>query len=328
MSTFLKFIYIGISVALLVACQQKKKPSPGAEEPVEVSDFIEFFPEVNTPFIIADSFLARKEKDSLAINTKVIKQFIPDSIISPVFGLNSKLKTHPLGRVESPEGETYLFAKMNAAPKKAIMVLVFDKKENFVTAMPVLRSDLGATTRWTTIMEKNYTLTKTIYKKNPDGSVREGKDIYAYSDEARNFMLIMTDAVGDNVTELVNPIDTFPRTHKFSADYTSAKTNLVSIRDGRKNDRLNFFIHFEKNNGTCTGELKGEALIRTSNMAEYRMAGDPCVLQFKFSSSGVTLTEIEGCGSRRGLRCTFDGNYPKKKVPKPKTTKSKSSKKK
>ena len=36
---------------------------------------------------------------------------------------------------------------------------------------------------------------------------------------ARNFMLIMTDAMDDNVTELINPIDTFPRKHKLQADY-------------------------------------------------------------------------------------------------------------
>ncbi len=46
----------------------------------------------------------------------------------------------------------------------------------------------------------------------------------------------MTDALEDKVTELLNPIDTFLRKHKYAADYGSGKLNLVSIRDGRKKD--------------------------------------------------------------------------------------------
>ena len=54
-------------------------------------------------------------------------------------------------------------------------------------------------------------------------------------------MLIVTDALDDKVTELTNPIDTFSRKQKFTGDYGSGKLNLVSIRDGRKNDRLSFY---------------------------------------------------------------------------------------
>ncbi|MGZ8551461.1 MAG: hypothetical protein ACXWV2_12395 [Chitinophagaceae bacterium] len=102
--------------------------------------------------------------------------------------------------------------------------------------------------------------------------------------------------------------------------------NLVSFRDGRRNDRLSFFIHFEKNNGECTGELKGEAIIKSPTLAEYREGGDPCILQFRFTSSSVVVKELEGCGSRRGLRCSFDGTYPRKKDAKPKPVKGKTTK--
>jgi hypothetical protein len=92
--------------------------------------------------------------------------------------------------------------------------------------------------------------------------------------------------------------------------------NLVSVRDGRKPDRLTFFVHFEKNNGQCTGELKGEARLISSNIAEYRESGDPCILTFTFTSSTVTLRETN-CGSRRGMKCTFDGSYGRRKWVKP-----------
>ena len=53
--------------------------------------------------------------------------------------------------------------------------------------------------------------------------------------------------------------------------------------------------------------------MKTSTMAEYREPGDPCALQFNFTSFAVTVKEVGGCGSRRGLRCSFNGTYPRKK---------------
>ena len=82
-------------------------------------------------------------------------------------------------------------------------------------------------------------------------------------------------------------------------------------------DRFTFFIHFDKNNGACTGELKGEAIIKSPTVAEYREGGDPCVLRFTFTTGSVILKEEEGCGSHRGLRCSFDGSFARKKEPKP-----------
>jgi hypothetical protein len=56
--------------------------------------------------------------------------------------------------------------------------------------------------------------------------------------------------------------------------------------------------------------------MKSSNTAIYQKDGDPCQLKFTFSSSSVTLKEIEGCGSRRPLNCSFDGSFAKKKVSK------------
>lgn len=194
-----------------------------------------------------------------------------------------------------------------------------------MTSMPAFRSDPGKSLQRTTLVDKQFTITQTQLRKNADGSSSEGKDIYVLNPDSREFNLVMTDALDDKVTELINPIDTFSQKHKLSADYITGKMNLVSIRDGRKTDRLNFFIHFEKNNGECTGELKGEALIKSSSLAEYRLGGDPCILQFRFTSSSVTLKEVEGCGAHRDLRCSFNGTFVRKKEARPKLTKPKSS---
>jgi hypothetical protein len=307
-------------IILLAACKSKK-PSLSGDEPVEIGDFIEFFPDTKLPYQVADSTLLKKEKDSLLISYKVFTQFVPDSILNQFFGKAVKPKIYPLAKNKGDE--TYLFAKAIAGNKRAVLVLGFDKKNQFIAAMPLLSLDQAASTQQTASMDSRYTITKSLFRKNTDGTISEGKDVYVLNSGGGNFMLIMTDALDDKTTELSNPIDTISRKKKYTADYGSGKMNLVSIRDGRKSDRLSFFIHFEKNNGECTGELKGEAIIKSPTMAEYREGGDPCILQFRFTSSSVTVKELEGCGSRRGLRCSFDGTYPRKKETKPKAVKAK-----
>ncbi len=298
------------------------------EEPVEVSDFIAVFQKANPPFQVTDSIFQKKDKDSLLIGYKVFTQFVPDSVLASIFSKGVKPKIYPLGKIDVSGAESYLFVKAVSPSKKAIIALAFDKSNKFIAPLTLLRSDASKAMQRAAVMDRRYTFTKTQLRRNADGSLSEGKDVYALNADAKNFMLIMTDAMDDKETEILNPIDTLQRKNKLSADYSNAKMNLVSIRDGRRAGRISFFIHFEKNNGECTGELKGEANIKSANLAEYREAGDPCVLQFRFSSSAVSLKEVEGCGSRRGLRCSFDGSYARKKDVKPKTTKAKSTTKK
>jgi|CXWL01.1.fsa_nt_gi hypothetical protein len=317
MPFFRKIFILFVAVAIIGGCKQKKKPSLSGEEPVEVSDFIEFFQPVKLTYQLSDTVLQKKEKDSLLISYKIFTQFVPDSVLSKVYGKGVKPKIFALGKAEVPKGESYLFVKTVANDKKNIFILSFDNKQQFTAAMVALRPDNNKATLQSVGMDKKYTITKMVVLKNADGSMSEGKDVYVLNADAKSFMLIMTDALNDKVTELINPIDTLPRKSKLSADYTNGKMNLVSVRDGRKSDRITFFIHFEKNNGECTGELKGEAMLKSSSTAEYREDGDPCILKFIFSPTSVILKEQEGCGSRRGLNCAFDGSFTRKKYVKP-----------
>lgn len=317
MRLFLKFLFLICLVIGLESCKGKKKISLSGEDPVEVSDFIEFFQPLNLPVQFSDSSLAKKEKDSLLISYKIFTQFVPDSVLRKVFAKGVKPKIYALGKAVVPKAEQYLFVKTVNADKRAYFLLAFDDKEQFIAGMPLLRPDKQSSTSQSATLDRKYTVTQTMARKNRDGTISEGKDVYVLNVAARNFMLIMTEALEDKITELINPIDTLPRKHKWSADYANGKMNLVSVRDGRKNDRISFFIHFEKDNGACTGELKGEALIKSSNTAEYKEEGDPCRLKFIFSSNAVTLKEEEGCGSRRGLKCSFDGSFARKKYVKP-----------
>lgn len=306
----------------LAACQQKKKVNLSGDDPVAIGDFIGFFQPLTLPFSYSDSSLARKEKDSLRISYKVFTQFVPDSVLKKQYGKNTKPSIFGLGKVEVPGAETYLLVKTVHNSRRALYWLAFDKKEQFVAALPALQVDGNPATVQTVTMDRRYTLTKAVLRRNRDGSFSEGKDVYVLNEAARRFTLIMTDALEDRPTELINPIDTLPRRHKWSGDYQAAKMNLVSIRDGRKPDRISIFIHIYKDNGACTGELKGEAFWRGPNKAVYRLEGDPCILTIQFAPGSLSLREEEGCGSHRGLKCRFDGSFTRQKAPKPPASRS------
>ena len=324
MNRLLQYLLLICFLGSLGACKSKK-PSLSGDDPVEVGDFIDFFPVRKLPVTVADSSFSYKENDSLKIAYKVFTQFVPDSVLNSIFGKTNPT-IYPMARAKGDE--IYLFVKAITPAKKAAFVVTFDRKNNYLAAMPVLVLDANIKTHQSSTLDNKFTLTKNVTLKNTDGVVSNGSDVYALNKDAGNFMLIMTDPLDDKVTEVLNPLDTLSRKQKYASDYGSGKMTLFSFRDGRRADRLSFFIHFEKNNGECTGELKGEAVMRSATQAVYREPGDPCAIQFNFTSSAVVVKEIEGCGSRRGLRCSFDGVYPRKKESKPKATKPKTTQKK
>lgn len=300
------------------------------EDPVEPKDFIAFFQPLKLPFYYADSSLqqSKKENDSLLISYKVFTQIIPDTVLSKLYGKGAKPRIYAIGKSTGPNNEIFLLVKAIMGSKKAVLVLGFDKEKNYAAALTALRPDQLAATQQAMVVDRRHTVTMTMMRKNKDGSLSEGKDVYALNADSRLFYLVMTDALEDKPTELINPIDTLTRKQKWTADYGSGKMNLISIRDGRRGNELTFFVHVEKDNGKCIGELKGEAIITGSNTAEYRKDGDPCKLKFIFSTGSVTLKEIEGCGSYRPLNCSFDGSFVRKKDTRPRQTVSKTAPKK
>jgi len=314
-----------VAFHLLTGCGNKKKPSLSGTEEVGISDFIESFELIKPPYEVIDSDLNKKEKDSLLIAPKIFAQFVPDSVLIKVFGKNAKPKIY-MGKRVAIEKEIYLFTKVIAADKKTLLVLCFDKENKFKAYLPLLVHDNDDATTQVSGLDRRLSFYKNISLKRPDGSNAEGKEVFIYNDEAGQFLLIMTDPLDDRIKEVINPIDTFARKNKFSADYIKDKMNLVSIRDDNKAGKINFFIHFDRNNGECTGELKGIANFTSANTAIYKQPGDACSLQFNFSSSSVSLKELEACGAHRGVKCSFDGNYPRKKESKKKTTPKRTSK--
>jgi hypothetical protein len=296
------------------ACKSKKKVSLSGEDPIEVSDFIEAFQPLELPYQLEDSAVVNKKpQDSLWISYKVFTQFVPDSVLAKVYGKEKKIKIFPVGKVG--KDQNFLFARTVSANRWTALVVCFDKKNNFIASMPALQPDANPATRQYFSIDPRLTMTKLTARKNPNGTTSEAKDVFVLNPQAKLFQLIMTVNPDAKNIELINPIDTFSRKNKFSGDYVRDAKNLVSIRDNKKTSRFTFFIHFEGNEGECTGELKGEASFTSATEAVYKSSGDPCHLQFQFTSSSVTIME-QNCGSHRGPGCLFEGTYPKKKEPK------------
>ena len=225
------------------------------------SDFLEFFEPLKLPYGVTDTILKRKEPDAAAINYSLFTRLIPDSILIHLFGKTVHPHLYAMGKIKVPDAESYLFVKAATRDRRALYVLCFDKKNRFAAARPVLYSDNesgGVTAR--VDMDAKYTLTLLHQRKAADGQVVYHKDAYVFNEDT-GLLLILTESneAKNKIPPVYDPIDTLSRKHKFSGDYAQDKRNLVAIRDGRDPSRFLFFIHFEKDEGTCNGELKGEA---------------------------------------------------------------------
>jgi len=67
---------------LFTACSSKKTPVLSGEEPVAVSDFIDFFEPLSLPYQAGDTLFNRKDKDSLLISNKIFTQFVKDTVLT------------------------------------------------------------------------------------------------------------------------------------------------------------------------------------------------------------------------------------------------------
>ncbi len=316
----MKFGWVFIMVLVLWGCGTKKNSGDGTGV-MEVNEFFELFKPVKLPYTISDTSF-KLSKDTSTISADLLAQFVGDTILTRNFG-NATPKIYPAARVNAKKAETYLFAKAVSGSKKAAYLFVFDKEKKFRAALPLLVADNDPQTTQTAWMDSKYTISTNRQRKKPNGDLGYKKDAYVYNNIGV-FTLILTESNDDLAAtgEVVNPIDTLPRKNKLSGDYVIDKRNFVSVRDGRRNSELRFFVHFEKSKGSCKGELRGEAKISSPNIALYRESGDPCVLEFTFTTTAVTMQEVEGCGNYRDIKCFFEGSYPRKKE-KPKVTKKK-----
>ncbi|HWK06023.1 MAG TPA: hypothetical protein VNS58_20425 [Puia sp.] len=319
-----KYLLLIVLPGLLFACKSKKTSLAENDEKVDVHQFVEFFQPLKLPYQVTDTVLRRKETEASVINYKIFTRLVPDSILTRYFGKDLKPHLYAIGKVKVPQNETYLFVKATTPGRKVLYLLCFDKKNKFAAARPVIYSDNESGISAQVTMDAKYTLTLVHQRKGPDGQLFYKKDAYVYNEDA-GFLLILTESneAKTKTPPIYNPIDTFSRKHKFTGDYLQDKRNIIAVRDGKDPSRIFFFVHFEKDDGACKGELKGEAKFISASTARYRSNGDPCTVDFIFNSSGVTMKELEGCGNHRDIKCFFEGYYEKRTPPKSKPSKKK-----
>jgi hypothetical protein len=309
---------IVLLVFVLWSCKGGKKEENG----FSYEKFASLFPSEQSSYQLSDADLSNN-KDTTIIRSAEFAKFISDSIKTKLFGKGNKVKYVAMAKVKAPKNTNYYIVKATGGGKKVALLLPFTNNQ-FDVAFPFLVPDSDPTTTQLSSIDKSNAIIKTVTQKKSSGDVAEGKDVYQYVPEVKDFTLLLTNPLNKKA-EVINPIDTLQRKHKFSGDYMKDKTNYVSIRDGRSANELLLFIHIEK--GDCSGEIKGSLLLTASNRGVYRQAGDPCELNFQFSGNTVSVKEGGGCGSRRGLDCSFDGSYTRKKETKSKSTKKRSSSK-
>ncbi len=307
----------------LVCCKHKSTGGDGKGKLIGPADFLGMFHTGSLPLNFADSSLTKKPFDS-AISISVLGQFVADSLISKHFGKSVKPRLYASGKLLVKNAETYLFIKALTPAKKILYVACLDKDGKFQTGMPLLVREEDSETKYSTVIDNKYAIS--ISRLHPDASGKTifARSVYVYNAEGV-FTLIMKESnEGKPKTALIyNPIDTLSHKHKFTGEYMQDKRNFISFRDGKNNSVIRFFVHFEKDNGNCKGELKGEARFVSSTVARYIANGDPCSLEFNFSDKNVRMKELEGCGNHRDIRCYFDGVYLKHKEPIPKPPKVK-----
>ena len=312
-----KYLFSLGLIFLLFACKDKKAPLQ-AGDIVSAADFIAFYPEVSLPYIVADTMLLKKPNDAMAISLKTFTQFIPDSIWKKDFGKNATPKFYALKRTAEKNKEHYLFTEAVVGSKRVAYLACFNNDNKFLKAMPLVKTGFDHYTSAFGLLDSKFQITTYRETKKAGGDVLFKRNIYFYDRNGDNFTLIVTEPNEDIIHDVLNPIDTLSAKNKFSGDYVENERNFVSVRDGKNASEIVFFVHFEKNDGKCIGELKGNARFISPNLAQFVKSDNPCQVEFLFTSSKITVKEKGGCGAFRDIQCFFSGSYWKKKAPKAK----------
>jgi hypothetical protein len=218
------------------------------------------------------------------------------------------------------ETEYYLLLNNKDAKKQTLSVIAFSKKNVFLGYQILTQFDLiqkGSQFYGKTLLiNKEPTFLIEENKLDPELGLTNEKKGWAYTEQG--FRLIYLDAnIKPEQKAILNPIDTLPTKNTFSGDYARDKKNFIALRDFGNANKYQFFLHFEKKEGTCVGELKG-LLNFNKNQATYSEKGDPCTIQFTITGNVIKIKEDGNCGNHRNMTCYFNDSYDKKRKAKSK----------
>ena len=307
------------ALCFVIACSEEKTDLSG-NTPLKINDFNKVFKTVTLPINISDTNLA-KVRDTIKIGAKALAQFVPDSVVEKIIPeKDQKAILYPLLKIEK-ETEYYLMLNVHHPKKEEIVVVVFSKKNAYL--------DYKIITQFLVEQKgsRNYGKSVSI-NREPTFLVEENKmdeeNVLIYEKNGwafteNHFRLIYFDSNKKPESKtIINPIDTLSTNNTYSGDYARDTKNFISLRDftGVAN-KYQFFMHFEKKEGTCIGELKG-LLSFNKNQATYTEKGDPCIIHFTINGQIIKIKEDGNCGNHRNMTCYFNDSYDKKRKPKKK----------
>lgn len=284
---------------------------------VKEKDFLAAFKPMNLPISVADTNIDAKA-DTVVIGKEVFLQFYPDSAFSNIIGKTKIYTIHPIGLIDKEKEKYLLFIIKENKKRKRLVVLVANEKNQFLASKELLNNFEGTEYHRSLSINKEPTFLISREKMGKANDILFTRAGWVYND-AGFFMVVINDSNEDPAkTAVINPLDTLPKLNKFSGDYIKDKNNYVSVRDGKDQNTYLFFILFEKSNGACKGELKGEFKLIKPAEGLYSKNGDPCLIDFTFNSNQLKIKEQGSCGNHRGIKCFFDDRYTKKREPRKK----------
>lgn len=295
--------------ALIAACGGKTDQDNPSTASFKENEFTRLFPAINLKYQLSDSLLARTGKNEKPIAAG--KNYIPDSLIQSVFGKGAKPKFYPLGKVANGSEELYVLVNGADGDKQAVFLLCFDGALNYKDGLVFCETDNDPKTFCSASIDKSFNIMirKEIHHSREDISVVDRALVF----NAEGFFMDVMNNDPEQKLAIVNPIDTLSAKGKFSGDYAaSAAQNFISIRDGKDSNEFVFYYYMDKGED-CRNTIRDVARFTSKNTAVFKKDGDPCVFTFTFGNNLVTLKEEDGCGNYRGLNCTLNGSFSKKK---------------
>ncbi len=304
-----RFLLLLLAIGMLAACKSKKKAGDG-NEPMTFEDFQALFTPGTLPYRLTPDTLQLKQPDSLRLDTAA-RRFLTDTLTKGDFSKSEPVKYFPLQRITG-SAVNYMTVKATGKSQSVGYLCFLDKKGKYLNRMRVANTGSADGTVTSLVIDSKNVIKISSEKKLPGSRSALREDFYMVNPDG-TITLIMTNSNGPtNAGQIFNPIDTLPRKHKLSGDYTSGDMNIVSIRDGDDTKSFQFFITFSKDNGNCKGELSGKGHYIGGNRGEYKDKESSCGIAFQFSGNRVSIREIGGCGAYRGIKCFFEGGFTKK----------------
>lgn len=303
---------------LLVAGCKNHSQKLLSDEGLSLPDLLALAPELSYPILVTDSLLQKPGYDSMQLDHETFLKYLPDTLVQRIYPDKKELKLYVLGKATLKGNGTYLLIRSaNGKKKQAIRLFYFSAQPAYLGNM-LLSDRLKRSNKQHSYckIDSRQNIAFIREQQTPTGEFWTAETIYYLNDQGQP-VLAVTNSNEDLSDEIRgNPIDTLARTHPHSADYSTNSKNLISVRDGKRAGTFEFFIHFSKQNGKCIGEVRGTGAWITAHKGVYQDNNSPCVIEFQFTNKSVTINEVDGCGSYRGITCFFEGTFSRVKLPK------------